>query len=243
MAHIVNNLEVELLISQYAIQRKQLVTTISGDSQLVSLDITSPYMNILNGNFTGTVFKLPDTQTIGIGREFYMINNTDHTVTVVNFDDVVLYKIPKSGRICLHLESVIDVNDNAGTWLTAALSSSTFGGVAPILAYYGGQANAGRILLIVPSIDSEDAPYIAPTEGVITAVALGSGNASSYTCSVGIFEEADLVNPIATISLTAESEKILLNQEIPVNAQDRLSIRVVSGSMQKPYLTFYVSAT
>lgn len=245
MTHVIDNIEIEKDLKHHAKIVGQHINTFTANDQTYQMLVTSPYIliNNSNGGFTGGMIKLPDAQTITVGREYLIFNDSSNTVTIKTFGGVEITKLAKGGRAFVHLKQIVDINDNDGVWTISATSSASFSGTAPIIAYYGGQANTGRILQIIPSVDSEDAPYISPTQGIIIALVLGVGSGGNGTGTVGIFKETDLINPIATISVANENEKVLLDQEFEIGALDRLSVRVTSGSIQKPYLTFYVSAT
>ena len=240
----VNNVTIEDLLKRRKLHSIHEKTTITANNQTFQLTSASAYFQIYeDSNFTGTVVKMPDAQTLEEGAEYIIYNDCEKIIEVQDFDGNLISKLAKSGRSFLHLKGITDVNDNAGSWTTEATSAAAFSGTAPVLAYYGGQANSGRILEIVPSINSEDAPFITPTDGIIIAAVLGSGTGTASTCTVGIFTSTDLVNPILEISLAAETETILLDQEVLLLQLDKISARVTSGSIQKPYLTFYVTAT
>jgi hypothetical protein len=109
------------------------------------------------------------------------------------------------------------------------------------LAYYGGNANVGRYLQIFPGEGSDTAPYLVPTSSILIGLTLGS--AASTTSTVGVFKTTDLVNPIASITITAGTEATDVSQSVLLSALDKLAVRVtaVTGTLSKPRFAMYIS--
>ena len=111
----------------------------------------------------------------------------------------------------------------------------------PMLATYTGNANVGRYLETFPSLAMNNAPFIFPENSKIVTVSLGSVAATTGT--VGFFKLTDLVTPVASFSLTAQSRALFTLQNVPFNALEELAIRVTAGSFNKPFLHIWINTS
>ena len=127
------------------------------------------------------------------------------------------------------------VSTNVQAAIEEALSVAIGNDSYSFVASYNGNANVGRYLEVFPAIGSDSAPLIFPTDAILTAVSLGV--VAVGTGTIGFFKSTDLVTPIYSISITAESRKLdttVMGAEF--DALDELSIRVTSGSFNKPFI-------
>lgn len=109
----------------------------------------------------------------------------------------------------------------------------------PFVSSYGGNANVGRYLETFPSISMDQAPFTFPENSKIVTVVLGA--VSTSTGTVGFFKTTDLVTPVFTLSLTAQTRMTFTSLAHVFNAGDELVIRVTSGSFNKPFMRVWVN--
>ena len=108
------------------------------------------------------------------------------------------------------------------------------------LAYYGGAANVGRYLEVVPGEDMSTAPFYFPEDSYLRTVTLQFS--ASATVTLGFFESGNLVTPLFTLSITAQTQAIFDVSQL-FTAGQRLAIRVTAGSCQKPKCRFWIQTS
>lgn len=111
-----------------------------------------------------------------------------------------------------------------------------------LLASYGGNANSGRFLEFFPGIDSDIAPLslnISQKCILIDAHATASG-----TAEVGFYDGATL---LYTATFTATSEVVATGSQssplFTLSNTANFKIKIISGSLNKPYLTMLFSSS
>ena len=117
---------------------------------------------------------------------------------------------------------------------TQALSNDRY----PILCHYNGNAITGRYLEIFPARPSSAAPLIVPENSNVTTLVFACEANSTGTIQIYNLTTATVLH---TITFTNESFKLVTGLTLPVAAQNRISVRVNSGSLNKPYGAFWVN--
>jgi hypothetical protein len=101
----------------------------------------------------------------------------------------------------------------------------------PIVSNYNGNAGTGKYLNFFPGQSSDDSPWTFTDDTFIRTIIVNCS--SSSTGVLGVFNVTDLVTPVVTVTLTAETSKRLdLSQFF--NSGDQIAMRVTSGSLSKP---------
>lgn len=198
-------------------------------------DSSHAYLNVLDGTAVEAVV-LTDATTLNIGHQYFIANDTTRTVGVYNYDSTLLTTFGANTRGFFFLN---DNTTNAGDWLYLTAPASSAASYS-IFGFYGGNANAGRVLEIYPGEASDDAPYIVVFPLAITAITLGASSPVTGTKTVGVFLTTDTVNPIATIDLLDGTDTAIKDGLFVTLAEgDRIFFRVTTGSILKPYITLY----
>jgi len=105
------------------------------------------------------------------------------------------------------------------------------------IANYNGNALAGRYLQVFPGVSAEDTGFYIPETSYIRTITLRTQ--APNTGALSIFLSTDLVNPIATISLTNENTKVD-DFSVLVPSDSELVPQVTSGTMNKPAIAVYM---
>ena len=108
----------------------------------------------------------------------------------------------------------------------------------PILCYYNGNANTNRYLEIFPARASSTAPLIVPENSNITTLVFACEANSSGTIQIYNLTTATV---LYTVTFTNQKLRVVTGLMLPVAAQDRIAVRVNSGSLHKPYGAFWVN--
>jgi len=230
----IKNILVEDLLDAKSLRTENTITVTSAST--LSLTAASPLVQSFTGSTNGQILKLPNATTLQVGHHFWCYNVSSVAVEFQDFDGNTLVNSIPSDRVFFILR---DNGTTAGAWDKVIGTAAGLASVSPTLAFFNGNGNVGRYLEIFPREDSLSAPLIVPANSAIVALTLGVN--SETTGTVGIFEMADLVTPVVTISLVAEIEKVNLNLFAPLNQGDALAIRITAGSMQKPRIAMYLS--
>lgn len=213
------------------------LTTIVTSASTTQILSTDAHAYVATGSTSGQILKLPDATTLRIGHEYWIINESTVQITVQQFGGSNPVIINTNGSLRYVLR---DNSTSAGVWSrTSSYASAFSGGSSPVLASYNGNANTGRYLEIWPGLSSDVDPFVVPNPEALVAIVLGSE--ASSTGTVGVFRITDLVNPIASISLTAQIEVTNVSLNIPIATNTKLAVRVTSGSINKPRFAFYLS--
>lgn len=204
----------------------------------VTLNTTSTYYQIFDGTTTGRKLILPDATNFSLGYTYRFLNNTTFTVPVYYPDSTTSFPINllPGTRTSFVL---YDNTSSKGSWLYDSVSSASVASFS-FLAQYGGNANTGRYMEIVPSIASNEAPYLLVSNAAIVALSLGATALS--TGVVGIFKSTDLVNPITTLSLSNTLSNTAVGLFVQLSVGDKLVVQVTTGTILKPYMVIYVAS-
>lgn len=234
MTLVIDNVENEGLSDFRSFRSQALTTTLSASTLL--LTAASQYYQLLIGSTTGQIVQLPDATTLQVGHTFWVWNGGTATLTLRNQGATQVYTMNPNSRVNAVLR---DNSTAAGIWLISATSGSLFSGVSGILGSYNGNANVGRYLEFFPGIDSLTAPYFIPVNSYIVAFTLSA--IANSTGTVGIFKTSNLVTPLTTLSLTANKNVFNITLGVPLNQGDFIAARVTSGSINKPYIVWYIT--
>lgn len=234
MTLVIDNVENEGLSNFQSFRARSTQTTTSAST--LTLTINSDYYQFFVGTTAGQILQLPDATTLQTGHTFWVWNGTTQIVTLKNATSVTLTSINANFRLTAVLR---DNSTAAGIWLVSITTGSSFSGVSGIIGTYGGNANVGRYLEIFPGIDSLNGPYYIPTNAYIVAFTFSATATSTGTC--GLFKSTDLVNPITSLTLTAALNVSTVILNVPLSVGDLISARITSGSINKPYIVWYIT--
>jgi ABC-type uncharacterized transport system ATPase component len=108
-----------------------------------------------------------------------------------------------------------------------------------IIAGRSASTGAGVFLDFIAGNSSDTSPFVAIQN--VNIRGLSAAGTSSTTCVVGLYKNGNLASPVATVTLTAQSSNYVNSLTVPLVAGDTISVRVVSGSILKPFVTIYFS--
>ena len=234
MTLVIDNVENEGLSDFQSFRAHSTQTTVSAST--LTLTIDSDYYQFFVGTTAGQILKLPDATTLQTGHTFWIWNGATQIVSLRDATNVVLASINANFRLTAVLR---DNTTAAGIWLISITTGSTFSGVSGIIASYNGNANVGRYLEIFPGIDSLTGPYYIPTNAYIVAFTFSAIANSTGTCA--LFKTSNLVTPLTSLSLTASKNISTVSLNVALNAGDLICARITSGSINKPYIVWYIT--
>lgn len=235
LPQFLDSLEVESLLGVHDIRYQWEELSASGTHYLTH---DSKFYHFIeeDGINADVPVYLPDATSVSAGTSYLLWNDSGERLDIFDGASGTLVNTGQGSRVWVSNRR----NDTvSGTWEWFVASKSASQGVAPVLYNFGGNANTGRYMEIYPSESSLDAPLFFPEASVLTAITLQTS--ANNTATIGVFLSTDLVTPIYSIGLIAsilESE-INLNVEIPAGSS--LSLRVTSGSMNKPRGSIYIT--
>lgn len=109
-----------------------------------------------------------------------------------------------------------------------------------VLGSYGGAANVGRYLEVVPGEDMSTAPFYFPEDSYIRTITLQF--AAVATVTLGFFESTNLTTPLFTLSVTGQDKAVFDVSQL-FTATQRLAIRITAGTCQKPKCRFWIQTS
>jgi hypothetical protein len=109
---------------------------------------------------------------------------------------------------------------------------------AMIAAYNGLASN--KYLEFYPGQSSDVAPFPIPEPSYIRILALRS--VASSTGTVSIYKNGNFTTPIASVALSA-GQYAKVSITVQLNADDNLTAKVTSGSINKPALTMWIQTS
>lgn len=234
MTLVIDNVEIEGMNDFQSFRAHTTTTTTSAST--LALNINSDYYQFFVGTTAGQILQLPNATTLQTGHTFWIWNGATQIVFLRNNTGTVLASINANFRVTAVLR---DNSTAAGIWLISITTGSTFSGVSGIIASYNGNANTGRYLEIFPGIDSLTGPYYIPTNAYIVAFTFSAIANSTGVCS--LFKTTDLVNPLTSLTLTASKNVSTVSLNVALNAGDLICARITSGSINKPYIVWYIT--
>jgi len=197
------------------------------------LTSSAPYFITLDG--TNRSVNLPDATSLSKGHQYYIANTTGNLGYLNTSDGTALISLGASSRSHLFLK---DNTSSKGSWIYESSAASALASYS-IFGQYNANASSGRYLQIYLNEDTNSAPYIIVAPLAIVALSLGCFAASTGT--VGVFKTTDLVNPIASISVSNQTANTIDNIYAILIKNDQIALRVTSGTISKPYLTVYMA--
>jgi hypothetical protein len=220
--------------------------------EIIDIPTTEPYVysltkkehhihRLTGGKATYTTLphvQMPDATTLEVGHQYMVFNESLGPIEVDDFGDNALIEITITKRVLLFLA---DNSTPEGVWDIIAVGKSSLQGTAPVLAYYGGNANNGRYLEIFPGDGSDVAPFVVPANAIVVAVVNATNNNTNGSIEIVETPVVGVPSVIYTLPMGGTNEQIALGLAIPVGAGSKLSFRVAGGSMQRPRLSVYLS--
>lgn len=234
MTHTIDNIEVEGLLDHKSLRFNGSFQSTANST--LSLTSTSEYLVAFIGSTVGQIIKLPNATTLTVGRTFQIWNNSSIIIEIQDGNSVVLFQLNPNQRASFILR---DNSTTAGIWLREITSGSLFGGLAIVNCSYTASANVGRYLEFYPSNSSDLGPFLLITNATLLAISVVAN--ASTTGTVSIYKTTDLVNSIASISLTSQTTNSITTLNIQLTAGDKLAARVTSGSILKPGVSLYIA--
>jgi hypothetical protein len=235
MALIINNATIEQKLQYSQVITPPLIWPLSSGN--LTLNANTEYAIFVTGSGSSIQVNLGNATTYLAGRTFHLFNSSDQTLSVRNNAGTELFTMYRGAS------SIIKLQDNStanGIWGFNVSSSGSFTGTAPVICSYSAGATSGRYLEFFPSNSSDTSPYYIVTDSLLVAMSVVS--TSSSTGTVSLFKTTDLVNPIASISLAAQTTNSSIAYNVSLNAGDSLAVRLTSGSIQKPGVALYLTS-
>jgi hypothetical protein len=203
--------------------------------------------NIVDGFYAATIIAItsnPAEPVVGIVPQFTAGNIIAATKDIFDQSDLTGFPIDEAALIRLGVyEGNSTFTNNASARYVAF---SGIGGLEEqidryaVLANYGGQANTGRYLEVVPGEASDTAPFYFPEDSYIRTVTVQIDAVGSPT--IGFFEINDLVTPRFEVSVAATTEAVFDVSELFVK-DERLAIRITANNCQKPKVRFWIETS
>lgn len=178
-----------------------------------------------------------DATLFSIGARFHIYNNSTATLTVKNCNGSELFQLYSGSSTFLTL---IDNTTAAGSWVFNVSTSGNFTGASPVTCSYAGGATNGRYLEFFPSNSSETSPFVVVTDSLLIGLSVSA--AAAATCTISVYLKPDLTTPIASVSLAAATVGYITNLSYPIPVGSQLSVRVSSGSANKPGVALYLTS-
>lgn len=193
---------------------------------------------VVNGNATsGIDLCTQDATTFQLGSRYHIYNNSTATLTVKNCTGVELFQLYSGSSTFLTL---IDNTTASGSWVFNVSTSGNFTGASPVTCSYSGGATNNRYLEFFPSNSSDSSPFVVVTDSLLIGLSVSAN--STATCEIGVFLRPDLTNPIAIIPLNGTTTNYITNLSYPIPTGSELSVRLVSGSANKPGVALYLTS-
>lgn len=230
MTHIIDNSKVEGLLDTWSIATPPQTRALSAGT--LTLTTANSYVQRFTGSTEGQIVKFSDATTYPLGWRYYIINSDGGSFAVQDAASTQLINIPPKSLVEFHL---VDNTTIEGYWEKSVHSMSA--NVAITICGYGGKANTGRYLEFVSGNASNTGPFVVVINGFLVALSV-SANAIT-TATVGVYKLSDLTTPIATVELSSQQTNYVLDLNVPLVKGDLLAVKVVSGSMVKPFVTLY----
>lgn len=213
------------------------ITEIATAATTTTLLSTDAHANVLTGSTLGKIIKLPDATTLRNGHQEWIINASSVIITTEQYDGASPITVYPSGTV----KYILRNNSTAGgVWNRSISSAAQFQGTAPVICGYSANAIAGRYMDFIAGNSSNNSPFIIIAPATLVGMSIANTGGTT-TAVVGIYEVADLVNPIATLSLIAQQIAFTSALAASLAAGNGLAVKIISGSMLKPFITFYLA--
>ena len=133
----------------------------------------------------------------------------------------------------INRDNTQDAIERVFSLVTSSSRSFTF-------CQYNGNAGAGRYLEFISGNSSDGGPFVCIYPLLIVGCSIAAN--ASTTASVGVYLKVGTVYTLLTsVSLTAQTVNYTSNLNIPMSAGDQISIKVISGSISKPFFALYIA--
>jgi len=109
-----------------------------------------------------------------------------------------------------------------------------------VLASYNGNAGSGKYLEFFPGQSSDSSPFPIPEVSYLRTLILSSS--SNSTGTISLYNNNDLVNPIANISLT-NNRYARIDFALLIPQDTQLTAKVSSGSISKPGMVLWIQTS
>lgn len=109
-----------------------------------------------------------------------------------------------------------------------------------LIASYNGNANSGRYLEFFPGQSSDVNPFPIPDPSFIRTVTVSTSAAS--TGVIAFYKNFDFNTPILQVPLT-NNTYTKYTTTILINTDDRISCKVISGSLSKPNIVVFIQTS
>lgn len=193
---------------------------------------------VVNGvGFAGLEACTQDATTFEVGSKYHIYNNSTATITVKNCTGVELFQLYSGSSTFLTL---IDNSTASGSWVFNVSTSGNFTGASPVTCSYSGGATNNRYLEFFPSNSSDSSPFVVVTDSLLIGLSISAN--STATCQVGVFIRPDLTNPIGVVELNGTTTGYITNLSYPVPVGSEISVRLISGSANKPGVALYLTS-
>lgn len=203
-----------------------------------SITPTTGFTIVCTGSSASSITAtLSNATTFAVGARFHIYNNSSNTLIINNFLGTELFQIYPGSSTFLTL---VDNSTSAGSWVFSVSSSGNFTGASPVTCSYSGGATTGRYLEFFPSNASDSSPFIIVTDSLLIGLSISAS--SNATCTIGVFYSTNLVTPIATVSLSNATTGYVTNLSNSLVSGSQLSVRVISGSANKPGAALYLTS-
>jgi hypothetical protein len=217
----------------FATDIKELVSS----ATTTVLTNTDPHVAVITGNTSGQIVQLPNATTLRRGHQLWIINASTVTMITQQFGGSNSITLYSSGSVRYILR---DNTTPLGIWNRSISSSAPFQGTSPIICGYGGNAGTGRYLEYVAGNASDASPFIIISPSTLVGLSIANGGGST-TATVGLFEVTNLITPIATIGLIAQPSAYTSTLSVNLAAGSKIAVRIISGSMLKPFVCYYIA--
>lgn len=233
MSLIIDNVKSEGLADIKSLRIQASLQAASAST--INLTNTSETLLIFTPGVAGQIVNLPNATTLSVGHIYWIWNDDTNDIIINDFSGTILFTSTPTSRAFAVLK---DNSTSAGVWGKVISSSSRFISSAGVLCGYNAAAVTGTFLEFNFTVASSDEPYLLTSAQRLAALSLSASLSSTGT--VGVFYSDDLVNPLTTISLTAELTKVS-QPNLQLISGKSLAVKVTSGTIQKPMLILYTS--
>lgn len=153
------------------------------------------------------------------------------------------YLIPKveSGIIVMN-DGINDLLPQDGIYLLYKWQEDTLppNNCYAITASYSGNAGVGKYLEFFQGQNSNVNPFPIPFPSFIRATVLSA--VSESTGTISFYKNFDFTTPILQVSIL-DSTYVKYNTTLSLSADDRISCKVTSGSINKPNIVLFIQTS
>jgi hypothetical protein len=201
------------------------------------LDNNSSGNQVFTGTVSGQIVNLGDATNYGLGHEWWIVNQSTTSISILRNDGTSIATIPASSSYRFLLTNNSTSN---GSWVSTL---ARVGGAssAVLVAMFSQTANAinAGFLDTENIAPSNTVPAVAPISGIISLLAFtGAGSTPSGSLEIRVNTTVGTAAAVVTLAGT-QTQVSPIN--IQINAGDRLSCSVAGGSgISKPLVKLYL---